>query len=286
MNNKAKDLEKVAFGIAGMFGIYWIYSCFLKQHLPISEGKKTILGLFILYVVGLGIFISITKNVAVQKYEKKKISFKTILLCFLLQFTAIFIFIVIANLSTALGANYTTTGINATSLYMLFILLIFNPIAEELVFRKLFADKLLQYGEGFYMLVSSFCFGIVHGVSLGVPQIIYTFILGFIWSYLMVKTGNVTLVVIMHALSNLFGSIMTQALSGISMIAAGVYSMILMLLGVSGLVLFLLNRKKIIVDDEPGIFLKKELKDLFCNRGILFYIALTLIVMLCGKIFH
>lgn len=283
MNNKEKDLDKVAFGIAGMFGIYWMYSCFLKQHLPLSDGQKTILGLILLYAVGSGIFISVTKNIADHKFEKRKISFKTLLLCFLLQFTAIMVFIVFVNISAAFGLNHTSTGIDATSLHMIFMLLIFNPVAEELVFRKLFADKLLKYGEGFYMLVSSFCFCLVHGVSLGVPQIIYTFLLGMIWSYLMVKTGDIKLAILMHALSNLFGSVMTQALLGISMTAAGIYSMCLMLLGVTGLVIFLANRKKVRIDDAPGVIKKTAVKDLLRSRGILFYIALTLIFMLCSR---
>lgn len=280
MNNKAKDLERMAFGIAGMFGIYWIYSCFLKQYLPFSDGLKTVLGLVILYVAGLGLFISVTHRISVQKYERKKISFKTILLCFLLQFTAIMVVSVIANIAAALGSDNVSADIDATSLHMIFMLLVFNPIMEEIVFRKLFADKLLKYGEGFYMLVSSFCFAIVHGVSLGVPQIIYTFILGMIWSYLMVKTGDIRLVIIMHALSNLFGSIMMQTLLGISMIAAGIYSMFIMLLGITGLILFLVNKKKAIIDGESGFIKKAAIKDMFSNKGIIFYIVLTLVVML------
>lgn len=130
------------------------------------------------------------------------------------------------------------------------------------------------------MLVSSFCFAIVHGVSLGVPQIVYTFILGMIWSYLIVKTGDIKLVIIMHALSNLFGSIIAQTLLSISMIAAGIYSMLLMFLGVAGLILFLTNKKKAIIDGESGFIKKATMKDIFSNKGIIFYTALTLIVML------
>ena len=47
-----------------------------------------------------------------------------------------------------------------------------------------------------------------------------TFILGMLWSFLMVKTGDIRLVIIMHALSNLFGSVIAQTLMGVSMIAA------------------------------------------------------------------
>ena len=276
MNSKVKVLEKVSFGIATMFGLYWIYSCFIKQHLAIAEGVKTIIGLVVLYVLGLGVFLFITRNIPTYKYEKKKVYIKTVILCFLLQFTAIFVLTVLVNVS---GTNGTASAINATSLYMLFMLLIFNPIIEEIVFRKLFADKLLKYGEKFYILVSSFCFAIVHGVSLGIPQIVYTFILGMLWSFLMVKTGDIRLVIIMHALSNLFGSVIAQTLMGVSMIAAGLYSMLLILLGIIGLILFLVNKKNINLDEEKGLFRKEIIKDMLTNKGIVFYVVVTALVM-------
>lgn len=276
MNSKVKDLEKVSFGIATMFGLYWIYSCFIKQHLAIAEGVKTIIGLVVLYVLGLGVFLFITRNIPTYKCEKKKVYIKTVILCFLLQFTAIFVLTVLVNVS---GTNGTASAINATSLYMLFMLLIFNPIIEEIVFRKLFADKLLKYGEKFYILVSSFCFAIVHGVSLGIPQIVYTFILGMLWSFLMVKTGDIRLVIIMHALSNLFGSVIAQTLMGVSMIAAGLYSMLLILLGIIGLILFLVNKKNINLDEEKGLFRKEIIKDMLTNKGIVFYVVVTALVM-------
>lgn len=279
MNHKGKDLEKVSFGIATMFGIYWIYSCFIKQHLPIADGFKTASGLVILYILGLGLFMHITHKIPTHRYEKKKISFQTILLCFLLQFTSILVLTVLGNVSMALGANSTSTDINTTSLYMLFMLLFFNPVMEELVFRKLFADKLLRYGERFYILVSSFCFAIVHGVSLGIPQIVYTFILGMIWSYLLVKTGDIKLVIIMHALSNLFGGIIVQALLEASMVAAGIYSMLLILLGIIGLILFLINRKKIVLDGDTGLIKKAIIKDMLINKGMILYVVLTVVVI-------
>ena len=280
MNNKSKDLEKVSFGIAIMFGMYWIYACFIKQYLPINNEWKTIIGLVILYVLGLGLFVRITHKIPIFKYEKKKISFLSILLCFLLQFTAMWILTVFVNISAVLSGNNTSIEIDATSLYMLFMLLIFNPIIEEIVFRKLFADKLLRYGERFYILVSSFCFAIVHGVSLGIPQIVYTFILGMIWAYLMVKTGDIKLTIIMHALSNLFGSIIIQTLLGVSMMAAGVYSMLLILLGIIGLVLFLMHKKKIVLDGDSGLIRKAIIKEIVTNKGILFYAVLTIVVMI------
>lgn len=280
MNNKTKDLEKVSVGIGLMFGIYWIYSCFIKQHLSISNELKTIIGLLVLYGIGLGLFAWITHNIPPQKLRKKKISRNTVILCLLLQFSAIWVLTILVNVSAILGFGNFSTDINATSSYMLFMLLIFNPIIEEFVFRKMFADKLIKYGERFYILVSSFCFAIVHGVSLGIPQIVYTFILGMIWAYLMVKTGDLKLVIIMHALSNLFGSVIIQVLSGKSMVLAGMYSMLLLLLGIIGFILFMINKKKIILDGNKGLFKKAIVKEVFSNKGIIFYSAFTVIVMI------
>ena len=280
MDQKGKNLTRVSLGIAAMFVIYWIYTYFIKQYLPIPDGAKTVTGLAVLYVIGLGVFTFIIHKMPTQKYEKKKVSLQTILLCFVLQFTALLATMLVMMISTALGHNSASTDINATSGSMLFRLLLFNPVMEEFVFRKLFADKLLQYGERFYILVSAFCFAIVHGVALGIPQVAYTFILGMIWAYLVVKTGDIKLAVIMHALSNLFGSVITQTLSGISMAATGMYSMLLMILGIVGLVLFLINKKKIVLDGDTGLFRKAVIKDVFTNKGIWFYAALTVIVML------
>lgn len=279
MNQKEKDLTRVSLGIASMFAIYWIYSYFIRQYLPIPDAFQTVSGLVALYVVGLGVFTFVIHKIPTQKSEKKKISLQTVFLCFLLQFTALLATMLVMMISTALGVNSASTDINATSGNMLFRLLLFNPVMEEFVFRKLFADKLLQYGERFYILASAFCFAIVHGVALGIPQVVYTFILGMIWSYLVVKTGDIKLAVIMHALSNLFGSVITQALLGVSEVATGMYSMMLMILGIVGLVLFLINKKKIVLDGDAGLFKKAVIKDVFTNKGIWFYTALTVIVM-------
>ena len=279
MNHKKRDLERVAFGVAFMFGAYWIYACVLKQQLPVDDAMKTILGMIVLYGLGLGLFLCITRSIPVTSYEKRKISRKTVTMCFLLQFTAIFVLTVLMSIVDSVGGIGKTTEINATSGSMLFLLLVFNPVMEEFVFRKLFADKLLKYGERFYVAVSAFCFALVHGVSLGIPQVMYTFILGMIWAYLFAKTGDIKLVIVMHALSNLCGSIITQTLLGISEVAAGVYSMVLIVLGILGMVLFLVYKKKIILDGESGLFKGTMVKEMLTNKGILFYIVLTVVTV-------
>ena len=267
-----------------MFGIYWIYSVFIQNNLNIQPMFKTIIGLISLYGVGLFAFMKIISKIPNTKIEKGKVNGKTITLCFLLQFTAIIIMSLITNIISSISGQEISTDLNTLTPYMIFMLLIFNPIIEEFVFRKLFADKLLKYGELFYMLVSSFCFAIVHGVSLGIPQIVYTFILGMVWSYLVVKTGNIKLSIILHSLSNLFGSIISQLLNGISIEVLGMYSMVMILLGIIGFIFFLKNKKKVELDNRNKLFDKTIIKEMFTNKGILVYSLITIIMILCKKI--
>lgn len=284
MNEKKKDLEKVSLGIAIMFGIYWIYSIFIQKNLNIQPIFKTIIGLVTLYVIGLFLFINITKKIPNTNIKKSKVNGKSITLCFLLQFTALMIMSVLVNIFANISGQELSTDLNTLTPYMIFMLTVFNPIVEEFVFRKVFADKLLKYGELFYMMVSSFCFAIVHGVPLGIPQIIYTFILGMIWSYLFVKTGDIKLPILLHSLSNIFGSIIIQTLQGISMEITGMYSIFMMMLAIIGLICFIKNKKRVELDNKNKLLDKTIIKEMFTNKGIIFYTLLTISMMIIKNI--
>lgn len=96
----------------------------------------------------------------------------------------------------------------------------------------------------------------------------------------MVKTGDIRLVIVMHGLSNLFGGVILQTLLGISMVLAGVYSILLMVLGATGATLFMIYRKRIILDEENKLLRKDVFWDVFSNKGIWGYVALTVFMML------
>ena len=282
MTNKAKDLGRVALGTVVMFGLYWLYSYVLRPHLPLVKLATGIIGLVLLYGVGTGLFFWITKDVDKQSYarkEKGKVSVKTVLLCLLLHCTAFMVMNVLTATGVVLGYEGPSTDDMAMTNSMVFMLLVFNPILEEYVFRHLFATRLLKYGERFYILASAYCFAILHGVSMGPIHIIYTFILGLIWAYLTVKSGNLILAILMHSISNLFNAVIVQKLVDTSMEAVAVYSMLIMLLGVTGLIIYLVNRKKVTLDGSSGLIDRQALKDLFSNRGLWIYTVITLIVM-------
>lgn len=282
MNNKAKDLGRVALGTVVMFGLYWLYSYVLKQYLPFEKRALGIAGIVLLYVGGTGLFFWITKDVDKQSYalkEKSKVSVKTVQLCLLLHCTAFFVMNILTAVSTALGLKGPSADDMPMTASMVFMLLVFNPIVEEYIFRHLFATRLLKHGERFYVLTSAYCFAILHGVSMGPIHIPYTFILGLIWGYLTVKSGGLILAILMHSISNLFNAVIVQKLLDISVEALAAYSAVIMLLGIIGLILYLVNRKKVVLDGTSGLIDKQALRDLFSNKGIWVYTVITLIVM-------
>lgn len=284
MDSKKKSIEKIGFGIAIMFLISWIWAIFIRNKLNLTSIQNTIIGIIVLYLIGLCLFKLIIKNIPNYKIEKGKISLKELVLCFLLQFSSILVMSVLTVILSKITGNEIGGEIDALTPLMLFQLLIFNPIIEEYVFRKLFADKLLKHGELLFMLTSSFCFSIVHGVSLGIPQILYTFILGMIWSYVYIKSGNLLVPIILHSLSNLFGSVIIQSLQSVSQIAVSIYSMCIMLMGIVGIILFFSNKKKIKIDNDNKLITKLALKDIFFNKGILFYIIITITMFIFKNI--
>lgn len=288
MNNKAKDLERVALGIVVMFGLFWLYSLVIRPHLPFVELALGIIGIVLLYGVGTGLFVRITKDVVKQPYarkEKSKVSVKTVLLCLLLQCTAFFVMNVLTGITAALGVKPPSTDDMQMTGAMVFMLLVFNPIVEEYVFRHLFATRLLKHGERFYVLASAYCFAVLHGVSMGPIHIVYTFILGLIWGYLTVKSGGIIIAILMHSISNLFNAVIVQKLMEKSVEALAAYSMLIMVLGIIGLIIYLVNRKKVVLDGSSGLIDKQAIRDLFSNRGIWIYTVITLIVMVLKAVF-
>lgn len=108
--------------------------------------------------------------------------------------------------------NPLASQMDTYPLFYAFLLLIFNPIAEEWVFRKLILERLLPLGEKTAIIWSSLLFALPHVLSQGFSAIFYTFILALVWSFVMVKTGKLIYPIILHALSNIWGMYMPSLL--------------------------------------------------------------------------
>ncbi|HPW53273.1 MAG TPA: CPBP family intramembrane metalloprotease [Erysipelotrichaceae bacterium] len=281
MDSKAKDLTKVSFAIAVMYAVFWAYSFLIGRHLPISDNLKNMMSLLVLYVIGLSLFVFITKDMADNKLPKEKLPFKSLLNCFFLQFSAL----VVSMLAIALSMLISKENIaesNNLSFFRLLSLLVIAPVLEELVFRYFMARKLNKYGSALFVLLSAFCFCIVHGVSAGIPTMIYTFLLGLLWAYLMIKTGNVLIPIIYHSLSNLFGGIIPQILLGYAEQFFSLYIILIIVFAIAGVILLIINRKDYALDDR--IFSRNNLKTVFSSKGVLFLMLVTITFMIIKQL--
>ncbi len=105
-----------------------------------------------------------------------------------------------------LGINVEDMEIKyGLTLINIFMLLVFNPIAEEFLFRKLILDILVVNGVLMGIVVSSIFFAIPHAISQGIRQVFSTFVLVAIWAYVRIKTKSLLYPILLHSLSNLWG---------------------------------------------------------------------------------
>ena len=97
--------------------------------------------------------------------------------------------------------------------FYLFQLLIFAPIVEEFLFRKLVIERLVFLGEVPTVIISSLFFALPHIYSQGIPLFFGTFALAMVLGYVRVKTGKLWPCILLHALFNLYGSYFTLSVS-------------------------------------------------------------------------
>lgn len=86
--------------------------------------------------------------------------------------------------------------------------MIIPAICEEIALRCCALGVLKKFGKGFSVFAVSIVFGLMHGNAV---QFIFAFVVGLILAYITIKTDNVIIAMIVHALNNGI-SVFTQIL--------------------------------------------------------------------------
>lgn len=180
---------------------------------------------------------------------------------------------------------------------MLFYMVIFAPIMEEFIFRKLLVDRVARYGQGVAVVVSGVMFGLFHG---NLNQFIYATAMGMFLAFLYVKTGNVKITIGVHMVVNFFGGVVsTLLLKAIhyeeftELVYGGgtpvqllqfyqtylpgwilymLYAMMLLAIVVTGIVLLIVFRKRFVLEKGEIEIPKEKCFDIvFINMGMLVF---------------
>ncbi len=255
-----------------------------------------------MYVVAVPIMILIMRQIPVERpIEKKKIRMGTFLGYFLVAYAGMYVANILGIALTSVIAvvkgstvNNAMTQIATTNdIWMNFLVMVIcAPIAEEILFRKLLVDRTRQYGEKFAVILSGVMFGFYHG---NINQFCYAFVLGCVFAYVYIKTGNVIYTIILHMMMNFFGSIvsvlvikasglmalmdgsimdpkemtafMTSHIGGLAIF--GLYFLCIMGLVIGGIVIFGVNFKKITFEAGTEVIEKKQIfKTVVLNIGM------------------
>lgn len=204
--------------------------------------------------IGLPVFFFLTRRIPEPKHEEVKklkpmqfivIFFICTSVMYITNFFSVFLTFLIALLKggSFLDLNpLTDVMIDSNLIFRVLYAALAAPIIEEIIFRKLLLNKLRRYGDIPAILLSAIAFGLFH---MNVAQMFYATALGIIFAYVAIRTNSIRYNILLHILVNSMGVVIapfaTKQNVVFSMIlVAWVFTCITL-----GLVLLILNIKKI-----------------------------------------
>jgi membrane protease YdiL (CAAX protease family) len=221
--------------------------------------------------------------------EKAGISVKTFILYTGITITLMWIgnmagLIITMLLSGAMQsdiANPVQQLINSADIWInLLVISIFAPICEEILFRKFLIDRTIKYGAKVSIILSAVLFAFFHG---NLNQFFYAFLMGGFFAYVYIRTGKITYTIILHAIVNFMGSVMSLILANSvsniqinpnpvdAVIIIGYVAIILisLIIGLYGLTKI---KKAKFNGAKTQISLKNPFKTVYLNIGMILFI--------------
>ncbi|MBQ8597209.1 MAG: CPBP family intramembrane metalloprotease [Lachnospiraceae bacterium] len=196
-------LQMVAGGIAGL----------IDESLVSDMNSYFLITMIPMYLIGMPLLILLLSRVPAQKLEKRKMKvghwilsfFMCYALMYLSNLIGQFITMVIGAVKGSLVQDAiveVATGLHPAVCFVFMVL--FAPVLEELIFRKLLVDRMVKYGEGTAIVISAFMFGMYHG---NLNQLVYAFAIGLFFAFIYVKTGKLIYTIVLHMVINFMGSV-------------------------------------------------------------------------------
>ncbi len=273
----------IAFTAVTYLVQYPLYGLFSYLFPPLEQNLvfSLILSLASMYGAGLPVFYLIIRKCERVRGESGTARTSTILVLFVISVAFMYFGSIIGNaiytlLGEKLGIYLDTSATSVIPLLPWYITLIFTvfvaPFFEELIFRRLIIDRIGVYGEKLAVLFSAIAFALFH---MSVQQFFYAFLVGLVLGYVYVRTKKLRYCVILHALANLFGAVLSQLIlqytcyndllfasspeemmkiaaeNPLDYLLIMAYSVLLLSLVAVGMVLFFIYKKKIRFEQSP-----------------------------------
>lgn len=274
-----------------------------------------IISVGVIYVIGYPVLIWLSKRKEPITLEKHSLGIGkfliVLLMCYGVMILGNIIGLCVTNVIGAIrGTQVQNSVMNVMSSNTIWVNIVIvgicAPIFEEIMFRKLLIDRVARYGEGIAVLLSGLMFGLFHG---NFSQFFYAFFLGMIFAYVYVKTGKLKYTIILHILINMGTTLILPILQSIDMgiiakaeeylanpgdpsqflTAVGssilpflillAYELLIYGMGIAGLILLIVNRKKFICNKGEVVIPKgKRFSIVWCNTGMILYTAVWIVM--------
>lgn len=222
-----------------------------------------------IYLIGFPISILLFKRLPVDKTQPQKLTIGRFIILFIECIALVYIGNIIGTvlsllLSKGQAINPVVEVTSNISIIQVLVTTIIAPIIEEIMFRKLIIDHTVMYGEKVAIIYSALAFALFH---MNLYQFFYALAVGLIFGYIYVKTRSIRYSIIIHIIINFFGgviapfivsSVNVDVLQNIEMLSEAeiikfiipvlilfVYLLVLLGFVIAGLVLFIINVRKI-----------------------------------------
>lgn len=172
-----------------------------------------------MYLVGYPVFRLVLIGVPSQPEHGSSMSLAEFITAFLICMAGVQVGAYIGNIVTTVISLVTgyvpvdTSSIliaNSPLWVVILVVVVIGPIFEELIFRRVFIDKLSRFGEKLAIVVSAVAFGLFHG---NLNQFFFATLIGFVLGYVYTKTRRVRYTCLLHMLINFIGSAFVLFLS-------------------------------------------------------------------------
>lgn len=301
-----KSYSRAQLNLALFYLFYIVISMIVVFFLPdnYSQTVEYLAHYVPMYLIAFPLYLLISKPLETSKPEPHKMSFFQLFKAFLIcEFVGIFgnfigMFVNFI-LSLILRKNTSSTmlvdGIfGNNSILFLFIAVICAPLFEEMLFRKILIDRIRKYGNVTAILISGIMFGLFHG---NFTQFFYASMLGMLFAFIYIRTGKIQYTIGLHMAVNFWGTVMPYLVLGnkdlneiINTLSTMDFSKLIALVmdlkylillticnysfALAGLIILILNRKKLKVDAAIApLPKKKRFVSACCNLGCLALLA-------------
>ena len=216
--NNIITVVRLVIGIALWFLSSFIFRTYFASAFP--EALAPVMSSMVVpYTVGLGLFLLATVGMPKSAPAKEEVPASLIAKAFAVQNGIAFPLMMAANIICIFIFRMKPQGMGADELlgdkwwFYALLLLLFNPIFEELLYRKLMMDRMCEFSFNSKVVCAAVLFAVPHVLSVGVPSMMFAFGMGLVWSWVYARTGKLWPAVLLHALGNVMGSYIPLMLS-------------------------------------------------------------------------